>query len=284
MATKIKCLKCEKEKSDTSANFYVNNNDLITNKKIPICKACVQDYIKNSPDNQKFDRSIELLSFLNRPFIRDLWLDVDWGDYIRQVSSLPQYKSLHFKDSDIINRNSNRSNVENTQENEDLSLEQVSPPSEFKVTPEMKKTWGNTASTEDIEYLENFYFEYFNTYSTDTPVQRNLYRNIAKIHLQAEKELGGGNIKVYKDLMELSSKLHNDGNIKPIQSTGANDDKGLSSYGLWINEVEQNEPCEFFEKKPIYEDADGFKKYLEKWFIRPFKNIFNISKDFDVED
>ena len=284
MATKIKCLKCEKEKSDTSANFYVNNNDLITNKKIPICKACVQDYIKSSPDNQKFDRSIEILSFLNRPFIRDLWLDVDWGDYIRQVSSLPQYKSLHFKDSDIINRHSNKTTVENIQETEDSLLEEPTSSPEFKVTPEMKKTWGNTASNEDIEYLENFYFEYFNTYSTDTPVQRNLYRNIAKIHLQAEKELGAGNIKVYKDLMELSSKLHNDGNIKPIQSTGANDDKGLSSYGLWINEVELNEPCEFFEKKPIYEDADGFKKYLEKWFVRPFKNIFNISKDFDVED
>ena len=97
-------------------------------------------------------------------------------------------------------------------------------------------------------------------------------------------QLATGNIKAFKDLMELSSKLHNDGNIKPIQSTGANDDKGLSTYGLWIKTIEQDEPCEHFETKPLYEDYDKFKRYIDNWFVRPFKNIFNISNDFNVKD
>ena len=146
-----------------------------------------------------------------------------------------------------------------------------------------KKMWGEFP-LEDYIFLEDFYGEYVNNFPTDTPAQINIYKGLAKIHLQAEKELAQSNIKGYKDLMELSSKMHNDGNIKPIQSSGANDDKGLSTYGLWIKTVEVDEPCEYFADKPMYEDYDGFRKYIEKWLLRPMKNIFGISKDFDVGD
>jgi len=79
--------------------------------------------------------------------------------------------------------------------------------------------------------------------------------------------------------METSSKLHNDGNIKPIQSTGANDDKGLSTYGLWIKMIENDEPCEVFDKKPLFEDFDHINEYFQKWIVRPFKKIFGLDRD-----
>src|SRR5690606_37248893 len=74
----------------------------------------------------------------------------------------------------------------------------------------LRKKWGKM-ELEDYEFLEDFYGDYANSYATDTPAQIMLYKNIAKIHLQAEKELSKANIKPYKDLMDLSSKLHQDG-------------------------------------------------------------------------
>lgn len=269
------CVKCETPRSRKRA-FYQSTSRWHSNGLVPYCKDC----LKETLDENNINSVKNVLRQIDKPYIEDLWTRAvehekeTLGTYLSSLK-VGSNKDKTYDDSEFINLG-----FKDSEQLED----ETQQPTDFKVTNEMKRVWGNNLSDTDIEYLENFYFEYKNNYSTDTPVQRNLYRNIAKIHLQAEKELDGGQVKTFKELMELSSKLHNDGNIKPIQSTGANDDKGLSAYGLWIKEVELNEPCEYFEKKPVYEDVDGFKKYIDKWFVRPFKNIFNLSKDFDVED
>lgn len=270
---KFICFNCGKEKK--SGDFYYSNSPFHKyTGKTHVCKECFLKYV-----GEDFNKLKTALRMIDKPFLNNL-LESSIeeaeknnknviGMYMKNVSMI-QYKNYTWEDSDndlnkvpIINRI-------NEKESSNLG--------------ELVKKWGGNYTEDEYEFLENFFSEYENSYATDTPVQINLYKNIAKVQLQAEKELSSNNIKVYKDLMELSSKLHNDGNIKPIQSTGANDDRGLSTYGLWIKTIEQDEPCEFFKNKPLYEDYDKLRKYWEKWFIRPFKNIFNISKDFNVKD
>ena len=218
------------------------------------------------------------LRMLDKAFIADLWestlIECEgtkkkvFGIYMKNIA-MPQYRGFTWDDS---NFTSEKGDSENSYEDyTDSDLMRLS------------KFWGSY-SEEDYRFLEEFYGDYTTNYSSDTPSQRVLYKNIAKTHLQAEKALSSDKIKEYKDLMELSSKLHNDGNIKPVQATGGERDAGLSTYGLWIKEIEQEEPCEFFDKREKYADYDGFKKYVENWLLRPMKNIFNISKDFNVKD
>ncbi|MBD1379202.1 hypothetical protein [Metabacillus arenae] len=265
---------CKKEKNLTE--FYASSSPFHSRTgKLHVCKQCIWDRVNNQ--NENIDLIKDTLRMLDKPYLGGLWQtsiqesekankDI-FKTYMKNLG-MRQYRELMWKDSDSIKSN----HYENEKDSETSNNE------------ELVKKWGRGNSDSDLEYLENFFFEYSHNYATDTPVQINLYKNIGKVHLQAEKALANSNIKEFKDLMELSSKLHNDGNIKPIQSTGANDDKGLSTYGLWIKTVEQEEPCEHFESKPIYEDFDKLKKYINDWFVRPFKNIFNISKDFNVRD
>ncbi|MED1863241.1 hypothetical protein P4V41_07215 [Fictibacillus nanhaiensis] len=279
---KSKCACCGNLKSP--GDFYYSSSPFhkLTGK-LHACKQCIWDQVGDNYNDLGLVKTT--LRRLDKPFILHLW-----------QSSISEAEKANKNIFKIYMKNLG------LRQNRDLTWEESETPSEKVVdlkeddsyqttsnspstNDELKKKWGSSnLSGDDIEYLENFYKEYSHNYATDTPVQINLYRNIAKVHLQAEKELSSGNIKVFKDLMELSSKLHNDGNIKPIQSTGANDDKGLSAYGLWIKTIENDEPCEFFENKPIYQDYDKFQEYIDKWFVRPFKNIFNISKDFNVKD
>lgn len=273
---KVMCMGCGKLKN-LQTDFYVSSSPFHKiNGRMHVCKQCIVDNVK-ATDLSSWK---ETLRMIDRPFIYELYLSSIaeseknsrsvFGTYMKNLV-MPQNRGLTWANSDFP--------IEN-----DISNVNVEEDENPEIKKDLLKKWGNGFSNADLEFLENFYFEYSHSYATDTPVQINLYKSIAKIHLQAEKELAASNIKGFKDLMELSSKLHNDGNIKPIQSTGANDDKGLSTYGLWIKTVEQDEPCEFFENKPLYEDYDKLQKYIEKWFVRPFKNIFNISKDFDVKD
>lgn len=271
---KIKCSCCGKEQN--ANQYYISESPFNSaTGKLSVCKSCLQNEFQKDKDNLKNVQNI--LRMIDRPFVYDLWVSAVneseskkksagnvLGTYMKNIG-MKDYKSKTWADSEFNDPSQETDTSEPKDVNED-------------------KIWGNGFSKQDLDYLNNFYRSYSENYATDTPVQVNLYRNIAKVHLQADKELANGSIKQYKDLLELSSKLHNDGNIKPIQSTGANDDKGLSSYGLWIKTIEQTEPCEAFEHKKEYEDYDKFNTYIQRWFVRPFKNIFNISKDFDVND
>lgn len=267
------CTCCGKEKR--LSEFYSSNSPFHKHtEKMHICKKCLLDYI-----NDDIDKLIDALRRIDRPFIQDLFnssLEESEKTGTNAISlyfknlGLKQNRDLTWKDSHF-------------QGYVDPSMTIIDEYDEELSESDLVRIWGKQ-SPEDYAYLENFYREYAKHYSTDTPSQINLYRNIAKVHLQAEKELEQGNIKNFKDLMDLSSKLHNDAGIKPIQSSAMDDSKGLSTYGLWIKEIEENEPCEFFENKPVYEDYDKFKTYIENWFVRPFKNIFNLSRDFNVKD
>jgi len=282
------CSCCGNEKK--LGDYYYSSTYLNkATKTLPICKQCILDYVqpeyKNIYDMKKVK---SILRQIDRPYIQSLWdASIDESDkrgkdsdyfriYMKNIA-MNQNKDLTWQDSEF----TLKAEIDNkTVEANDEDLLSNITNEDMK---RFRKMWGEFP-LEDYMFLEDFYGEYVNNFPTDTPAQINIYKGLAKIHLQAEKELSQVNIKGYKDLMELSSKMHNDGNIKPIQSSGANDDKGLSTYGLWIKTIENDEPCEYFEDKPTYEDYDGFKKYIEKWLLRPMKNIFGVSKDFDVGD
>jgi hypothetical protein len=271
---KITCSSCGKDKLIVK-DFYTSFSPFHKSTgRLHVCKQCVQESVKDGDIEsfKNFCRSFD------KPFITHLYESAITnnayiGEYFKLINA-KDFRHLTWDNSDFDSHKNSKSIEVNSPSSNNVKYEDYSA---------LRKKWGHFEDN-DYEYLENFYGEYENSYATDTPVQINLYKNIAKVHLQAEKELASGQTKNFKDLMELSSKLHNDGNIKPIQSTGANDDKGLSTFGLWIKTIENDEPCEYFENKPIYEDYDKFKKYIDKWFVRPMKNIFNISKDFNVRD
>lgn len=280
--TKKKCSKCRVEK-DITREYYLASSDIISSdNRITICKECLSSIV----DMDDPDTLIRAMRSIDRPFLKETYEGSlsklnSFGEYMRMLATR-QNRDKNYLNSEFSSDNSVYSNKKQQQEFED-GVEANKDGFTQEGLVALRKKWGKFTN-EDYEFLEEFYKEYSYSYSTDAPAQVVLYKSIAKIHLQAEKELYEGNIKAYKDLMDLSSKLHNDGKIKAIQNTGADDDKGLSTYGLWIKEIEKEEPCEFFDDQDEYEDYDSFKIYWEKWFIRPFKNIFNVSNDFDVRD
>lgn len=257
------------------------NDKVNADHRMSICKECLSELV----DMEDPVTLIKAMRYVDRPFLVNTYYsslekENSFGEYMRMLGA-PQNRNKTYLDSEFTKDYeyySIKSDVKDFTDSvikgrdgystEDLAI--------------LKKRWGDF-SEEDYEFLEDYYREYTKSYDSDTPVQDMLYKNIAKIHLQAGKELSDGNVKSYKDLMQLSSKLHTDGNIKPLQNKGANADMGVSTYGLWIKEIENEEPCEYFEDRPTYEDFDEYKKYWEKWFVRPFKNIFGVSRDFDVE-
>lgn len=284
----VKTLFCTDCGEDKKVDEFYNSSSIFHSHtgKLHVCKECIFDYATNKDTGEvDLNKVKEALRAIDKPFIMDAWVsslaevENNGGNVFRKYMkniAMRHYKDFNYGDSRF--GTEKELTEQEVQIVEDEFTEIVYTKAELK---NLNRIWGRQTH-EDYAFLEDFYTEYNTIFPTENPVQRNLYRNIAKTHLNANKELEAGRINGYEKLMKTSSQLHTDANIKPVQSSGLNDENS-NSYGMWIKTIENTEPCEYFENLPVYEDYDKFRRYWEKWFIRPFKNIFRLSKDFDVD-
>lgn len=195
-----------------------------------------------------------------------------FGVYMRQMANLLQVSHLEDEPEDTTPEP-----IAVSEETLEVQRALQDAYKDFQVTASHIVFWGRNWTKEDIIFLQELYADYAKQYATDTPVQINIYKNIAKTQLQANKALERGDVAGYQKMMKVLSDLHNDGNIKPIQDTGAAEEKG--TFGQFIARIEQTEPIP--EASEEFRDVDGIGKYIEKHFFSHMKRMFGIGGDAD---
>lgn len=276
MSSKLTCVKCHKTRAIPS--FYSNRNPLL-GEQVSLCKACAKEYydVENNIEHLH-----DILRLLDVPFILERWnfcINSDkpdkLGEYLRQINSLPNWKDLHYKDSTKVGG-------EDIATQEDLLMQ---TDTQFQ---DNAKFWGNKKySIDDYEFLNEAYQELCQDRKPTTFSIKNSYKNIARTQLQAQKALEGGNSGEYDKLMKTLSTLMGDANIKGSQMTG---DNGIESWGEMVRKIEEQRPC--LTPSREFEDVDGIRAYVEKWFTKHFSRVFGIDnspvsedlgEEFDVE-
>ena len=127
--------------------------------KLHVCKDCIWKLV--GTDNENLELIKSTLRRLDRPFQLELWKSsleeaskvnkVPFKIYMKNLG-LAQNRELTWDDSDNVKNDSAVSTVEPT-ETVDTNKNHI-------------KRWGNGYTDTDIEYLENFYFEYETNYAT----------------------------------------------------------------------------------------------------------------------
>lgn len=142
--------------------------------------------------------------------------------------------------------------------------------------------WGNNLSDADYLFLEQRYAKLSQManieYESDVVVIRNLCQE--ELNLRRIREKGGNT----KDAIGIITSLMQTASIRPTDIKAANAGAMSSTYGKWIDQIEENEPAEFFKDKSLYNDYDGIEKYFKDWVLRPLKNILTGNRDFNIED
>lgn len=266
---KIKCVNFNCLKSQSSSNFYVNTNPLFNTEKLPICKSCISNFIgiKNSPGYT--DRVTLVLANMDKPFIQDVWhqCEDDWGKYIRQISSLVQYKGMKFSDS-VFGFNKESEGYENIFSEEQLELTEV----EHK---KLISFWGKGLEIDDYLYLDNQYETLITSYECDSYAQEMLFQEIAHQRLTIKKNRES-NKPVDKEIKTLQDLLGSS-NIKPVQETGANAAE-QATFGTLIKKYENEKPVP--EPDPEWKDVDGIKKYIQVWFLGHLCRMLGIKNEY----
>ena len=142
--------------------------------------------------------------------------------------------------------------------------------------------WGKGFSLDDIIFLEQELTNWKKTHKCDNQAEITLLKEICiKILIirnkRALNESVSNDLKELQDLMKTAS-------VDPAKANTASAGKLQDTFGLWIKDIEQFRPAEWYDKQEKYKDIDGFIPYIQNYIVRPIKNFITGNRDFQVND
>lgn len=263
--------KCKKNNGllDEKDFYSTTNEEIFHNGKLPICKHCLKAYVRNTNKEIDLDKFKKVLQIYDIPFYEKEWnaslngSKEVLGSYMRIVYL--NYKDKHWKDGDITDKKLiyDESDIGKLSERELLNK------------------WGSGFSLDELQWLENNYYNW----TTNTDCKKFNIQKLVKLicikelDIRIARQNGKPTDKLEKSLLELM----NNSNLTPKTMSAMNETDSAKRYGKWLEDIEQNEPAEYFKDKSIYEDFDGIKGYFDRFILRPLKNLLTNTREFDHE-
>ncbi|MCK9326944.1 MAG: hypothetical protein M0P69_15740 [Bacteroidales bacterium] len=142
--------------------------------------------------------------------------------------------------------------------------------------------WGQGFIETDYMFLNSELENWKATHKCDNQAELTLLKEICiKIltirNKRAVKENVSSEVKELQDLFKTAS-------VDPAKANVASAGKSHEAFGVWIKDVEQFRPAEWFEQQEKYVDMDGFKPYIQNYVVRPIKNFISGVRNFFVND
>lgn len=161
-------------------NFYSSTSEMFSDGYIHLCKQCLKQMV--SEDDM--DTVYRTLRAIDKPFLKDVWKKAitsknnTFGDYMRMISSLHQYRNLVYSDS-IFDEEVNEEEEEDiefsvTEERIDDIDEVDTDAGVIKVTKDLKAKWGNYKNREILD-MEKTYQEMLMANDISTPQHKDSY-------------------------------------------------------------------------------------------------------------
>lgn len=158
---------------------------------------------------------------------------------------------------------------------------------ELPIPQDVLTFWGKDLKRDEIEYLENQYANFKQTHKADTYAEIVLLKEVCYTMLEIKKQRAltppGDTAELIKELQGLMNSLA----ISPKSANASQSGKAMDTFGLWIQDIEREEPAEWLKSDPrgdMYRDVGNVEEYFQKYFVRPLKNAIGISKDFNIDD
>ena len=287
---KIICTSCGEERVEKAFGKSYSFRDKLTGR-LPICKACCAELF----DRLMLDYQDEMKALYRFCMILDLYFSKDTAmalisksknnennlGYLYVIKyNLVQYKNKTFSDTNTFINIYGMTDEEMEEAlylNTEKTKEEIERKTKEVVTEEVIKRWGSDLELDDYIFLEERYNQMLEAYDDKNPSSLWSYQEICMNYLLLRKDRG--NVQLQKSIQEINSKLQADCKMKLSQIDNDEDDNAC--FGKFIDRIENYEPCE--KKLPFFDDIDGIRKYIKRWFVQPFAREWGVAKT-DVLD
>lgn len=265
---KVYCRKCMKMQA-VSNYFEATNPFIDSNGWLSVCKECcgkiynhyfaIYGNMKDAIDYTCRDLDIRF----SEPALQQTQTQVEnaanrgkktkavFGIYKSKLSSTGKrnegYDQLRYKDSDRILHSV------------DKDTDTLEMKDDYVITNETIKYWGKGKTAWEYGFLDEEMTKIQTSFECPDYGMEMLMRDICFINLDIEKIRQGTESGDVNKLIESRSKLMNDANMKPVQSTGA-DANDQVTFGTLIKKWENEEPI------PVTLD-DEMKEYIDTYMV-----------------
>lgn len=264
---KIKCTgTCGREL--TEINFYNTSSPMFPTGKITVCKKCIKEMI----DYNKINTIYDILQTMDLPFIYTTWNNCEngkgdtFGNYLRQINSLPQFKNMRWKDSSFsVDSNSKMDN--GIIKNEPL----LSREERFRLLDK----WGLNYSDEELYSFEKKYNLLKNNYPEKTAMHTESLLSYIRFRIKEELATANGDVAEAQKWGQLADKASERAKLNPSQLSKADLSGGLNGFGELVRAVEQAVDIipilPKFKEKP--QDKIDFTLWCYINYVRRLKNL-----------
>lgn len=257
--------KCSKQgKEQIIGNFYSTSSPFFEDGKINICKSCCSEILSE----KGFEGFQSIMKLIDKPIYNELF-DGNYGDYIRKVASLPQYKLNTYEDSSLFDEKKSITNTKRPKATS-LSEEELNDLIEF---------FGEGYEEKDYIYLSTEYDDYLNRYEVDSKSLENLIKEICLTQLDIRKKRAQGD-KVDAQQKTLQDLLGSS-NLKPVQENASSGVAEAETFGTLIRKFENEHPIP--EPHESWKDVDGIGKYVRTFFLGHMARMFGKENPYEDE-
>lgn len=243
------CVSCGKKKVSTS--FYSSNSKMFGDGKVPICKLCLSKQVNEDDISTVKD----ILRQIDKPFIFMVWKSAyespkdTFGNYMKIINSLPQYKNMTYDDSvdEITNETVDVDDAFEDSLDDDLGE------SNIKINSDVKLKFGSGYKNEEYVKMEKFYQDMMATHEITAPQHKEMLIEICKVNIQKDRTLREGDYTSYKKLSDASKTLIADAGFRPADRTTGSEATGIRTFSQIFEEIEKDG---FITPVPIHVNED----------------------------
>lgn len=249
------------------SDFYSTSSQFYKNGRLNICKNCLKEYVYGYDNKVDINKLKNIFRIFDIPFIKQDW-ESAVNDKKETIGVYMKNIYLNHKDKGWVN-----GDILDDTNTDELSGNEVEK--------ELILRWGYGFTNTEYQWLENDYHEWLTNHDCEKLSVQKLVQMICikELEIRNARSSGLATDKLEKSLMELM----NNSNLTPRTMSAVNETDSAKIFGVWIKDIEQNRPAEYFQDKNLYEDYDGIKEYFERFVLRPMRNLLTGSRDFDKE-
>lgn len=285
------CRKCAKMLPISHFYEAVDCGLVDTTGFLSLCRKCIQDlYDKFYDETQSIEKAIHRLCIILNVKYTNEAVDATKAHINSLIESGKQSNIVFglYKAKIVATNKSMDKSIVQYEGYEDVGaiyLDKKIEIPEIPIPQDVINFWGKDVARKDIEFLETQYANFKQTHKAEAYAEIVLLKEVCytMLNIKNLRAAGDDTADAIKELQSLMKNLA----ISPNIANTASTNKGNETFGLWIQDIEREEPAQWLKTDPrgdMYRDVGNVEEYFQKYIVRPLKNFILGSKDFNVNE
>lgn len=284
-----KCVCCSCGEPLALTKFYKSNSVFYADGHLPICKECFSskfghfaaEYHSNKMAMQRMCMTFDI--YFNEVEFDSCDTDDSTviGKYFRKLN-LSQHKGKTFEDSikEGFDLSGDRKPVKETQEVVNVDSDDEENENADMIDPADIEKWG--AGLEPTDYtILNSHYRLLSSSNPQCDGNAEIFIiDLCYTKMQQMKAVRESRVDDYKKLTESYIKSFTQAGLKTVKDTNAMED---FTIGVNAETIEKYTPAEYYKNRSLYKDHDNIGDYIDRFLLRPLRNLMRGTKDRDAE-